>query len=93
MRRSAETPLRLKYNGPRSRSVMECAGRAGAATALSPGETWTEGLCASVPKRCRAQLATAVQNGATRHSGAKAKAIALRRLKWRTRCGLFSQHQ
>jgi molybdopterin-guanine dinucleotide biosynthesis protein A len=41
---------------------LECAGRAGAATALSAGETWAERLCASVPKRCRAALATAVQN-------------------------------
>jgi hypothetical protein len=41
---------------------MECAGRAGAATALSLGVMWAEGLRASVPKRCRAPLATAVQD-------------------------------
>jgi hypothetical protein len=42
MRRSAGTPLRLKYIRQRSRSVLKCAGRAGAATALSAGEMWAE---------------------------------------------------
>lgn len=84
-RRDAEDDM-PEACAPLKRHVMECAGRAGSATALSDGRElfgWAEDLRA-FQKRCRAALAPAVQNAcaaeakARRGTGGKGRNVAKR---------------